>query len=101
METTNQSFKTKTIGVFSLIILGSVLNTLSASPDGIMSDLKKGFSGSNLTSLYIIGGVLGFGILGYIIVTIASKFSKPSDNKKPVVKLHPHKHHHRVVKKTA
>lgn len=101
METTNQSFKTKTIGVFSLIILGSVLNTLSASPDGIMSDLKKGFSGSNLTSLYIIGGVLGFGIIGYVIVSILSRGSNKKEQTKTSIKPHSHRYHHRIVKKTA
>jgi hypothetical protein len=98
METLQKTSKTRAIGAFSLLILGSV-NTLSAGND-IMSDLQKGFSGSNLTSLYIIGGVLGFGILGYIIVSVISKYSKKEEKQKHIAKPHHHKHHHRVVKKS-
>jgi ABC-type nickel/cobalt efflux system permease component RcnA len=62
---------------------------------------KLGISGDEMNSLYIIGGVLVFGIGVYVIYSIIDrnrKEDKPA-NRRPV--SHRNHHHHRVVKKSA
>lgn len=62
---------------------------------------KLGLSGSEMNSVYIIGGVLVMGIVGYIVYSIIEKNRK---NDKPVNRhpvSHRHHHHHRVIKKSA
>ncbi len=63
---------------------------------------KLHISGDEMNSLYIIGGVLIFGIASYIIYSIIDKnkkVDKPRNNKPAT--SHRNHHHHRVVKKSA
>lgn len=52
---------------------------------------------------YIVGGILGFGIVAFIIFSIVDKYKK--DDEKPNnfkhLNHHRHHHHHRVIKKSA
>ena len=57
----------------------------------------------NMSGIYIIGGVLAFGIGLYVVSLIVSRYSKQDDDAPK--KIHPishrHKHPHRVIKKSA
>jgi heme/copper-type cytochrome/quinol oxidase subunit 2 len=62
---------------------------------------KLGLSGSEMNSVYILGGVLIVGIVGYFVYSMIDKNrkdGKPS-SRRPV--SHRHHHHHRVIKKSA
>lgn len=57
----------------------------------------------NAIGYIIIGSILGFGIVSYIIISIISKNSKneaSANNVKPI-NHHRHHHHHRIIKKSA
>ncbi len=61
---------------------------------------KLHISGDEMNSLYIIGGVLIFGIASYVIYSIIDKnrkVDKPANNRP--VSSHRH-NHHRIVKKS-
>lgn len=62
---------------------------------------KLGISGDEMNSVYIIGGVLVFGIGVYVIYSIIERNRKEETptNRRSV--SHRHHHHHRVVKKSA
>lgn len=55
-----------------------------------------------IISVYIIGGVAAFGILIFVISKIASKRSEKEENsvKRPSRSIS-HRHHHKIIKKSA
>lgn len=57
----------------------------------------------NMPGVYIISSVFGFGFVLYLISKIASKYFKHDDeNQKNISTInHRHKHHHRIIKKSA
>lgn len=99
--------KTKKNGVASgLMLVGSLLlsNTSFASLNNKFAQYV-GDSSSNLTSIYIIAGVISVGIIGKLV---QHYFMKEEEKTSPNVKISHHAHHrhhgrhHRaVVKKTS
>ena len=67
-----------------------------------ISDVKKEMSRDGMTGVYLIAGILGFGIALFIIVSIVNKFKKP-ESKPTNIKHITHRHHHphRIIKKSA
>ncbi len=98
METKNHRSNRNTFLAFMLLMLSSVWLKAEES-QGIAK--KLGISGSDMNSVYIIGGVFLVGIVAYIIYSINEKNHKDDKpvNRHPV--SHRHHHHHRVVKKSA
>jgi|LakMenEpi03Aug12_release.lakeMendotaPanAssembly.Ray.scaffolds.fasta_scaffold3465107_1 hypothetical protein len=83
------------------LVLTSLSQTLRAEEklsSNFANDLvKDGFIG-----YYIIGGILAFGILGYLIISLVRKNENTKEHEHPMVhKHHHHRHHHRVIKKSA
>jgi hypothetical protein len=68
-----------------------------------ISDVKKEMSRDGMTGVYLIAGILGFGIVLFIIVSIVNKFKKPEPKPTNIKHIaHRHHHHpHRVIKKSA
>lgn len=98
METKNHRSNRNTLLAFTLVMLQSAW----LKAEGAKGLAKKmGLSGSEMNSLYIIGGVLVMGIVGYIVYSIIEKNRKDDKpvNRPPV--SHRHHHHHRVIKKSA
>lgn len=64
----------------------------------------KGLSSDGYIGYYIIGGILGFGIIAFIIVSIIDKRHEKEEREHSNIKHiahHKHHHHHRVIKKSA
>ena|ERR1700741_2581357 len=87
-----------------ILMLSSFLAKADASKlnKTLTSDLSK----DGAIGYYIIGGILGFGIIAFIIVTIYDKKHEHDDdnhnsNIKHMAHHKHHHHHHRVIKKSA
>lgn len=66
----------------------------------VTDDLSKG----GFIGFYIIGGILAFGIIAYVIVSIYDRKHKDDDKDHSNVKHishHRHHHHHKIIKKSA
>lgn len=97
MKTTIKKSGNKSILLTMLLLFTSIC--LKAQEENkIMEIVHK-----NMSGIYIIGGVLAFGIGLYVVSVIVSKYSKDDDaspkNVHPI--SHRHKHPHRVIKKSA
>lgn len=99
--------KTKKNGVSTGLMLVGLLVISNNSFASLSSKLKEyaGESSSNLSSLYIIAGVIAVGVIGKII---QNYFMKEGERTSPNVKIsghsqhrHNHRHHRAVVKKTS
>lgn len=57
----------------------------------------------NMSGIYIIGAVLGFGLVLLAITKIASRYSKDVEVNQNTnrVNSHRHKHHQRIIKKSS
>ncbi len=92
-----------------LILIGSMLIGSQRMSAGVIDNVKKivgdEMSSFNMTGLFIIAGVVGAGLLVYIISNHLIK-EKDDENVVPhhhVNRHHHHRHHHTrpIVKKTA
>jgi uncharacterized membrane protein YeaQ/YmgE (transglycosylase-associated protein family) len=81
----------------TLMVFGSIYSKAEAE-NKILEIVSN-----NMSGIYLISGVLGFAILLYIISKIASKYVKEDDTNPKFHQTiaHRHKHHHRVIKKSA
>jgi uncharacterized integral membrane protein len=93
-------FETKRIiGIVLLLLIYIVSNAQEQSaltkPTTLIKDSNIGY--------FIIGGILGFGITGYIIVSIIEKYRNKSEKTptKAVNTSYGRHHHNKVVKKSA
>ena len=100
MATTNLFSETKRIVGIVLFFLIYIVANAQEQPaiknsTTVIKDANIGY--------FIIGGILGFGIIGYLTVTIIEKYRKR--NEKPPIKTiktsHSRHHHIKVVKKSA
>ena len=94
METT----KIKSVITRALLILLSLLVPVFAKAE---KSIRDSISDDETNSLYIIGGVLAFGIGFYVVYSLIEKNKKRQTpaNRKPV--SHRNHHHHRVLKKSS
>lgn len=82
------------------------LVTLSAQAitvNKFISNVKREMARDGLTGVYLIVGILGFGITLFIIVSIVNRFKKP-ESKPTNIKHITHRHHHhphKIIKKSA
>ena len=102
MKTTVKNSGNKNILItMSLVFAGLCAKAESVGVffNGVIKDMSK--DGGD--GLYLIGGVLGFGVLLFIINKIALRFSKNEDDDQKNVRVisHRDRHHHRVIKKSA
>ncbi len=99
MKTTKKTIRRGNLTGLSFFLASSLLNQAKAG-NGFIESFKKSVEGDGIISVYIIGGILGFGILGYFIVTKLSKNSeKESETKHYIKNRTPRNHHqHRVTK---
>ena len=88
--------------MLALLMLLSTVNAQAITVSKFIDNVKREMSKDGLTGVYLIAGILGFGIVLFIIVSIVNKYrkvdSKPN-NIKPI--NHKHHHHHRIIKKSA
>jgi hypothetical protein len=99
MKTTRKTITKRNLIGLSFLLASSLINRVQAG-NSFIDAFKKSIEGDGIISVYIIGGILGFGILGYFIVT---KMSKNSENKHEIkyyTKNRPSRnsHQHRVIK---
>ena len=100
MTKSNQIFETKKI--IGIILLFFIYIISNAQQKPAIAKSTTLFKDANI-GYFIIGGILGFGIIGYIAISIIEKY-RPKSNKDPVkvVNINHNKHrHHKVVKKSA
>ncbi len=72
--------------------------------DKIVKNFTDDLSKGGFIGFYIIGGILGFGIIAFVIVSIYDRKHKDDDKDQTNVKHishHRHHHHHKVIKKSA
>lgn len=86
-----------------LLILCSAFARAEEVSDKLNKTLTSDLSKDGFIGYYIIGGILGFGIIAFIIVTIYDKKHEHDDDHANIKHLshHKHHHHHRVIKKSA
>lgn len=85
-----------------LLLLSALISKTSIAAQA--SSTPEAESGSqNYVSFYIIGIILGVGIIGFVIVSIREKRQKQEEDHSNVkhISHHRHHHHHRIVKKSA
>jgi hypothetical protein len=99
MKTTEKTIKRGNLMGLSFFLASSLINQVKAS-DNLVDAFKKSIEGDGVISVYIIGGILGFGILGYFIVTKISKNSENESETKHYTKNRTSRNHHqhRVIK---
>jgi hypothetical protein len=100
MKTTEKTIKKGNLIGLSFFLASSIVNQLQAS-NSLIDGFKKSVEGDGIISVYIIGGILVFGIVGYFIVTKISKDSEKSNDAKHYVRNRSsrnHHHQHRVIK---
>lgn len=99
MKTTEKTIRRGNLMGLSFFLASSLINQVKAG-NNLIDAFKKSIEGDGVISVYIIGGILGFGILGYFIVTKLSKNSeKESETKHYIKNRSPRNHHqHRVIK---
>lgn len=85
-----------------MLILSSLV--VNAQDKKLSNTLTQDLSKDGFVGFYIIGGILGFGIIGFILVSMYEKRHKDDDKGNQNVKHishHRHHHHHKVIKKSA
>lgn len=89
-----------------LLMLSSMFAT--AQDGKLAKTLTQDLAKDGFIGIYIIGGILGFGIIAFIIVSIYDKRHKDDDkdHHANIRHLSSHKHHHhhhphKVIKKSA
>lgn len=95
MKTTCNFLDGKKMFAFYLIFL--INRTLNAQETSFFSkNIFGGISKDGNSGFLIIGVIIGFGICGYIIVSIIEKYRKkePENSENTHHHIH-HKHHHR------
>ena len=99
MKTTEKTIRRRNFIGLSFFLTSFIVNQVKAG-NGIIAELKKSVEGDGIISVYIIGGILCFGTLGYFIVSKVSKNSEKESKTKHYTKNRtPRNHHqHRVVK---
>ena len=99
MKTTEKTTRRGNLTGLSFFLASSLVNQLQAS-NSLIDGFKKSVEGDGIISVYIIGGILAFGIFGYFIVTKMSKDSEKSNNSKHYIKNRPSRNHHqhRIIK---
>lgn len=97
MKTTIQKSGNKSILLTMMLLLISIY--VKAEGENTFMDIVH----RNMSGIYIIGGVLAFGIGLYVVSLIVSRYSKQDDEapKNTHSITHRHKHPHRVIKKSA
>ena len=68
MKTTEKTIRRGNLTGLSFFLASSLVNQLQAS-NSLIDGFKKSVEGDGIISVYIIGGILVFGIFGYFIVT--------------------------------
>lgn len=86
------------LGIILLLLVYLVSNAQEQIAESKQTHM---FKDANIGYL-IIGGILGFGITGYIIVSIIEKYRKKSDAKSEKTVNHGYSryHHHKIIKKS-
>lgn len=86
-----------------MLILSSFL--ANAQEKKLSNTLAQDLSKDGFIGFYIIGGILGFGIIGFILVSMYEKKHKDDDKDQQQnvrhISHHRHHHHHKVIKKSA
>ncbi len=97
MKTTIQKSGNNSILLTMLLLFVSIYS--KAQGENTFMDIVH----RNMSGIYIIGGVLSFGIGLYVVSLIVSRYSKQdADAPKNIHPIsHRHKHPHRVIKKSA
>lgn len=88
--------------MLAALLFLATLNAQAITVNKFISNVKREMARDGLTGVYLIVGILGFGITLFIIVSIVNKFKKPDSkptNIKPI--SHRHHHHHKIIKKSA
>lgn len=96
MEATRNTSARKSLLVVMIVLFQSFW--LNAQEAGIS---KKIVSGDQMNSLYIIGSVLVFGIVAYFVYSMIDKRRAKEEDKPQPRRTASHRHHHRVIKKSA
>lgn len=98
MKTTYQNSKNRSV-LFALILIATSLHSLANNINNPSSVLSE----DNTASYCIIGGVLGFGIIIFLINYIFNKDNN-EEKKSSNIRIMTHRHkynHHRLIKKTS
>jgi hypothetical protein len=97
MKTTIQKSGSRSILFTALLLLIAIYSNAQESLS--LSEILH----KNMPGVYIISSVFGFGFVLYLISKIVSKYSKHDEENQKVIPTinHRHKHHHRVIKKSA
>ena len=102
MTKSNQIFETKRIIGLILLLLIYIASNAQVQNEEQKSATNSLIKDANIGYI-IIGGILGFGISAYIIITIVEKYQ--NKNRKHEEKSIKHgsnrHHHHKVVKKSS
>lgn len=85
-----------------LLLLFFSINFTGRAEDKLSTNFANDLVKDGFIGYYIIGGILAFGILGYLIITLVRKHENTSSSNHTAHKHHHrHHHHHRVIKKSA
>lgn len=88
----------KTVTLISMLTL--IMFQATAQAQELVSEASKKDAQDIFIGYYIIGGIISFGMIAYVIFNLVEKNQK--DDEKPQATKHfMHRHHHRIVKKTA
>lgn len=100
METIYKNSKNRSV-LFALILIATSLQSFANN----FNNPTSIFSEDNTASYCIIGGVLAFGIIVYLINRILNRFNnsdEPKNNNFNRIKSHRHRYkQHRIMSKTA
>ena len=99
MKTTRKTITKRNLIGLSFLLASSLINKVQAG-NSFIDAFKKSIEGDGVISVYIIGGILGFGILGYFVVTKLSKNPENKHETKHYTKNRAprNSHQHRVIK---
>ncbi len=102
MKTTIQKSGNVKLGVLNTFMLTASVSNAETT-NKFTKVLNESFSGDGFIGVYVIGAVLAFGIIGFIIVSKIGKKEKIEENFKENLRSMPQRNHHnhRIIKKSA
>ena len=89
--------------ILTLLIISFSTNAMAFELGNFITSLSKDISNDGHVSFIIIGSILGFGLLMYMINKFIAKHTKNDEGPSKISRQssHRHQHHHRIVKKSA
>jgi hypothetical protein len=97
---TLKTFKNERLFRSVLLLLFFSINFTIRAEDKFSKNFANDLVKDGFIGYYIIGGILAFGIIGYLIISLVRKHEKTSGTNHTTHKHHHHRHHHhRNIKK--